>query len=230
MSMGIKGDGMDIDILAWMDGFAAAVQRAFGARVRCVGLQGSRARGEASMDSDIDVVVILDEWRAADWALYEAVLAEMPHRELVCGFVSGWQELLHWEPSELFGFYYDTETWYGDLEPLKERFSLPDAEKAVHAGACGIYHACAHNRLHAKDAALLRELYKSAFFVLRAAHYCRTGDFVRRRRDLLPLLNGNEHDILALAMGLEEGRAGEGLEARSERLLEWAGGLIRNMG
>ena len=78
-----------MEIGNWMDGFAAAVRQAFGARVYCIGLQGSRARGEENEDSDIDVVVILDEWREADWPHYEAVLDSLPERDRVCGFVSG---------------------------------------------------------------------------------------------------------------------------------------------
>ena len=73
-----------MEIGNWMDAFAAAVRQAFGARVYCVGLQGSRARGEANEDSDIDVVVILDEWRAEDWQRYEAVLDSLPERDKVC--------------------------------------------------------------------------------------------------------------------------------------------------
>ena len=149
-----------MDIQRWMDGFTAAVRDAFGARVRCIGLQGSHARGEARADSDIDAVVILDEWRAADWDRYRVLLDGLPERSRVCGFVSGWAELLAWEPSELFGFYYDTKPWYGDLEALKTRFGPADARRAVRTGACGIYHACAHNRLHERDAALLEGLYR----------------------------------------------------------------------
>ena len=212
-----------MEIQAWMDDFTAAVRQVFGARVYCVGLQGSRARGEANEDSDIDVVVILDEWRQEDWPRYEAVLGSLPNRDRVCGFVSGKRELLAWEPSELFGFYYDTRPWYGDLEELKTRFDMADARRAVRMGACGIYHACAHNRLHEKDPAMLRELYKSAFFTLRAAHFCRTGEFVRTKRELMPLLGGEEQEILAAGMRGADGRFAE----QSQRLLEWAGSLIQ---
>ncbi|MGI6182020.1 MAG: nucleotidyltransferase domain-containing protein [Agathobaculum sp.] len=215
---------MEMDITLWMERFVAAVCKAFGSRVCCIGLQGSRARGEAAEDSDIDVVVILDAWRAADWAIYEEILHSLPERDKVCGFVSGKEELLHWEPSELFGFYYDTEPWYGDLEALKACFDMEDARRAVHMGACGIYHACAHNRLHAKDWTVLRELYKSAFFILRAAYYCRTGEFVRRRADLLPLLHAEEREILAA--GFAETENAELFALRSNQLLVWAGGLI----
>lgn len=212
-----------MEIGNWMDGFAAAVRQAFGARVYCIGLQGSRARGEENEDSDIDVVVILDEWREADWPHYEAVLDSLPERDRVCGFVSGRRELLAWEPSELFGFYYDTITWYGNLEELKTRFDMADARRAVRIGACGIYHACAHNRLHEKDPAMLRELYKSAFFTLRADYFCRTGEFIRPRSELLPLLDGEARAILAAGMGDADGSFAE----QSQRLLAWAGSLIQ---
>lgn len=212
-----------MEIQAWMDDFTAAVRQVFGARVYCVGLQGSRARGEANEDSDIDVVVILDEWRQEDWPRYEAVLGSLPNRDRVCGFVSGKHELLSWEPSELFGFYYDTIPWYGNLEELKTRFDMVDARRAVRIGACGIYHACAHNRLHEKDPAMLRELYKSAFFTLRAAYFCRTEEFVRTKRELLPLLGGEEQEILVAGMRGADG----GFAEQSQRLLEWAGSLIQ---
>lgn len=212
-----------MEIQAWMDDFTAAVRQVFGARVYCVGLQGSRARGEANEDSDIDVVVILDEWRQEDWPRYEAVLGSLPNRDRVCGFVSGKHELLSWEPSELFGFYYDTIPWYGNLEELKTRFDMVDARRAVRIGACGIYHACAHNRLHEKDPAMLRELYKSAFFTLRAAYFCRTGEFVRTKRELMPLLGGEEQEILAAGMRGADG----GFAEQSEKLLQWSGSLIQ---
>ena len=44
----------------WMEAFMARMRQAFGDRLAFVGLQGSRARGEATPKSDIDVVVVLD--------------------------------------------------------------------------------------------------------------------------------------------------------------------------
>ena len=79
----------NMDTEKWMDAFTQAVLEAFGERVCCVGLQGSRARGEAGPDGDIDVVVILDAWHMEDWPRYEAVLESLPARDKVCGFVSG---------------------------------------------------------------------------------------------------------------------------------------------
>ena len=44
----------------WMEAFIRRMRQAFGDRLAFVGLQGSRARGEATPKSDIDVVVVLD--------------------------------------------------------------------------------------------------------------------------------------------------------------------------
>ena len=78
-----------IDITVWMDGFLKALHDTFGNRMWFVGLQGSYGRGEATETSDIDVVVILDELFASDIGEYHAMLDTLPHRELICGFLSG---------------------------------------------------------------------------------------------------------------------------------------------
>ena len=59
-----------IDINTWMKGYIGAVRSAFGDRVRYVGLQGSRGRGEAGPGSDIDVVCILDACSLQDLETY----------------------------------------------------------------------------------------------------------------------------------------------------------------
>ena len=85
-----------IDISNWTDGFLQALNVAFGERVWFVGLQGSDARGEAFETSDIDTVVILDSLSAQDIESYSKMLDTLPHRELVCGFISGKDELFAW--------------------------------------------------------------------------------------------------------------------------------------
>ena len=96
-----------IEITTWMDGFLKVLNDNFENRVWFVGLQGSYGRGEATETSDIDIVVIFDELSASDIQKYNTMLDSLPHRELICGFVSGKDELLNWEPSDLFQFYYD---------------------------------------------------------------------------------------------------------------------------
>ena len=97
-----------VNIKEWLAQFLPVLQTNFAGRIWFVGLQGSYGRGEATETSDIDVVVILDELSASDIGAYHAMLDTLTHRELICGFVSGKKELLCWEPSDLFQFYYDT--------------------------------------------------------------------------------------------------------------------------
>ncbi|MBQ1264842.1 MAG: nucleotidyltransferase domain-containing protein, partial [Oscillospiraceae bacterium] len=107
-----------VDITAWMEIFLQALERTFGNRIWFVGLQGSYARGEQTPQSDIDVVVILDELTSADITAYHTMLEEMPNREKICGFVSGRQELAHWDTADLFQFCHDTEAVKGSLETV----------------------------------------------------------------------------------------------------------------
>ena len=86
-----------IEITGWMKGFLQKLDNIFGKRVFFVGLQGSYGRGEATETSDIDVVVILDELTVMDLQTYSAMLDTLPHRELICGFLSGKDEIMNWE-------------------------------------------------------------------------------------------------------------------------------------
>ena len=63
-----------VDIREWVKTFSAAIEEAFEDRLLFIGLQGSYGRGEATEDSDIDPVVILDHLDAADIKTYERVI------------------------------------------------------------------------------------------------------------------------------------------------------------
>ncbi len=107
-----------VDIKSWVLEFTNKVEQIFSDRVWFIGLQGSYGRGEATETSDIDVVVILDELRINDLKVYRDMLDTLSNRELVCGFISGKGELLNWEASDLFQFYYDTTPIKGTLDCL----------------------------------------------------------------------------------------------------------------
>ncbi len=214
-----QGKGPElVEIGPWITDFLQAVQGAFGSRLCFVGLQGSYGRGEAKPGSDIDTVVILDHVTAEDAARYREVLANLSHQELLCGFFSGREELLHWERGELFTFYHDTKPFFGTLDFLRPLVGEEAAAQAVHSGACAIYHACVHNLLYERDPALLAELRKSAFFLLRAKYYLRTKVYYAARRELLPVLLPEDRAIFS-----EDGD----FFAQSARLMAWAAGHIR---
>ena len=62
-----------MDWKPWMDAFLPALLEAFPGQVAFVGIQGSYGRGEAGPDSDVDLVVVLDELGEAELTACRAV-------------------------------------------------------------------------------------------------------------------------------------------------------------
>ena len=209
-----------IEITVWIQTFLQTLNNTFENRVWFVGLQGSYGRGEATEASDIDVVVILDELTASDIQTYNTMLDTLPNRELICGFLSGKKELLNWEPSDLFQFYYDTKPLKGSLDEL-----LPvdnDAvDRAIKIGVCNIFHGCVHNMLYEKSDEILRELYKSASFVVQAICFRRTGTYIRHQKDLLAFISPDERVIVDRFLGLKNGGM-VNFQEMSETLFAWS--------
>lgn len=218
-----------LDINAWMKRFLAALEKTFAGRVWFVGLQGSRARGEAREESDIDVVVVLDALTAEDIACYSAMLEALPARPLICGFLSGREELVHWRASDLFQFCHDTVAYKGTLDDVLALVDEAAVREAVHLGACNIYHGCVHNMVHEKDAAILADLYKAARFVVQAIVYLETGRYVRSREALLATAAPEECVILEIAQAFKD-KTPVSFEAASQTLFQWAQRWIVEMG
>ena len=215
-----------LDIKIWMAAYIEAVRAAFGDRVRYIGLQGSRGRGEAGPDSDIDVVCILDTCALRDLGTYRAAVADLPDRDKLCGFVSGTAELGAWDSADLFQFRHDTTDWYGHLSDLLPPEREEDARRALHTGACGLYHLCCHNFLHGQSLEAVAEAYKSAVFLVQAKTYLKQGVYCRRRADLARHLTGIDLEILQTAQALKAGECRGDLTALTDRLLTWCRGVI----
>ena len=209
-----------VEITAWMEGFLQQLQQTFDQRVWFVGLQGSYGRGEATAESDIDVVVILDELTGEDIRCYRQMLDTLPHRERICGFLSGTEQLLHWEPSDLFQFYHDTTPIKGSLDALLPLLDGPAVDRAIKIGVCNLFHGCVHNMLHGRSDQALRDLYKSASFVVQAIAFRQTGSYFRCRQELRLALCPDEQVILDTFWQLKNGEAVR-LDEMSETLVTW---------
>lgn len=210
-----------IDISVWTKNFLQTLNETFGNRVWFVGLQGSYGRGEAHDASDIDIVVILDRLSAADVQVYNRMLDSLPHREMICGFLSGKDELLHWEPSDLFQFYYDTTPIKGSLDELLAVIDEAAVGRAIKIGACNIYHGCVHNMLHEKSDDVLCGLYKSASFVVQAIVFRQTGNYIKHQKELLLVASSDEQEIVNTFLALKNGGAVD-FSVASEALLAFA--------
>ena len=210
-----------IDITAWMQNFLQTLNETFANRVWFVGLQGSYGRGEATETSDIDIVVILDELSAMDIQTYNTMLDTIAHRELICGFISGTNEIMNWEPSDLFQFCYDTTPIKGSLDEVLALIDERAVNRAIKIGACNIFHGCVHNMLHEKSEDILRGLYKSASFVVQAIAFKQNGNYISHQKELLKVVSSDERAIVETFMNLKNGGAVE-FNLMSETLFTWA--------
>lgn len=214
-----------INIDVFIDNFVKQLKAVFDSRLWFVGLQGSYARGEATENSDIDMVVILDELSVSDIEKYNQLLNSISERNMMCGFISGKNELMNWNVSELFQFYYDTRPIIGNLDELI--FLIEDASiaQAIKAGVCNMYHSCVHNMLYEKNTDILRSLYKSATFVIQAICFKQTGEYILSKTALLEAVNEEDKLILNTFLNIKNGNKID-FQKMSEILFNWSKRLI----
>ncbi len=215
-----------IEIDEWINCFLKALRSNFEKQIWFVGLQGSYARNEATETSDIDVVVILNKLSVSDIQTYNNMLDTLPYRELICGFLSGKDELINWETSDLFQFYYDTEPIKGSLDELLFYIDDISVSRAIKTGVCNIYHSCVHNMLYEKSEKILYSLYKSAVFVVQAICFRQTGKYTKHLKDLLDIVGSEEKTIIQIFLNLKSGDFIE-FEKMSEILFYWVQSWIQ---
>lgn len=189
---------MHLNLQQWLNQLLQQLLQSFSDRLRFVGLQGSRGRGEASLQSDIDVVVILDTLTVKDLIEYRKIISKMPESNQACGFVSGSAEISHWPKHDRFTFYYDTKPLYGSLNDFMQPPDTSDAYDAAKAGAANLYHQICHTFLHGSGSSMeiLKDSYKHTFFILQALYFVRHHTYIQTRRELSNLLPQAEKEIL----------------------------------
>ncbi|MBQ3648978.1 MAG: nucleotidyltransferase domain-containing protein, partial [Treponema sp.] len=77
----------------YLEKLLARCKESFGDRLVYVGLQGSYLRGEATENSDIDVMLVLDGFSVEDMKTYRGILKEIGWYEKSCGFICGKEDL-----------------------------------------------------------------------------------------------------------------------------------------
>ena len=190
-----------IQAQSWMSELTTKLISRFQERLVFVGLQGSYQRNEAHEGSDIDAVVILDMLSMDDLSAYRDILATMPEHEKACGFIAGKVDFLNWARYELFQFEQDTHAYFGDLRALMPALTRNDIIDSAKVGASALYHACCHTAVHDPENILaLQGMFKGAFFLLQIEYYLKNGDYIRTKRELLPLLTGDPQEILRVSM------------------------------
>lgn len=217
-----------IDIDIWMKYFLKALDETFKQRVWFVGIQGSYARGEATENSDIGMVVILDELTINDLQIYDRMLDTLSYRELICGFLSGKGELMNWDAADLFQFYYDTKPIKGSLDDLLVLIDDTALNRAIKTGVCNIYHGCVHNMLYDKSEDILKGLYKAASFVVQAIYFKQTGHYIRQQSELLEIVLSEERIIVDTFLTIKNGGVID-FNEMSNILFTWSQKWLINM-
>lgn len=217
-----------VNLQDWIKRYEQAITGVFGSRVLFIGIQGSYAREEANENSDIDIVLILDQIHIHDLRTYKQILSHLPEEKRICGFVSGKEELSHWAPYDLFQFYTDTLPICGNLDDIIAKPTTEQARAALQAGACNIYHACSHNYIHAMDHTMLQALYKNAFFVIQAKLYYEQGYNCSSRREASRMCQKEDSTILETSSNPQV-ITDETLEKYSQILLDWTSRILCNL-
>lgn len=215
-------EGFDID--AWTDELVSKLQGAFGDRLKLVGLQGSRARGEAREGSDIDAVVAVEGLGDDDLATYRELVATMSHGEIACGFVSSPELLAAWPRHDVFNLVEDTRVLFGSFDFMDESFTTQDALLSAKVGASEIYHAISHELVFSEGSmqTIVDACVKSAFFAMRALHYAHTGEYPPSRAAMRLLASEEERVFLD---AYDDPQAFEADEL-AEKLLAWSQGVL----
>ena len=211
---------------SWLENFKEELINEFNEQLLYIGLQGSYARKEANKDSDIDLVVILNEVNTDILKRYKNIIKSMPYYDKCCGFISGINEINHWSKSDVFQFYYETENIYGDLKKIVSKPAKEDIKIAIKTGAENIYHSSCHAFLYENNyVEILSNLYKMAFFILQAKYFLEKNVYISTKNQLLNYLKGRDKEILEVCINRDKIN-NQNFEDLFGLLLNWSVDLI----
>ena len=174
-------------------------KNAFGQRLLYVGLQGSYLRGEAHENSDIDIMVIIDDFTLTDMQTYREILQKIGWFEKSCGFICGKDEMQRWNPLEACQLKFTTKDLLGTLSDYLPPATREDEINYVKISLGNLYHELCHRYIHAtreKNVANFRGTCKGFFFLIQNLHYLESGEFVLSKKELKSKVSEADRRIL----------------------------------
>ena len=175
------------DINDYVQKLISQCKAAFGERLLYVGYMGSYLRGEANENSDIDVMVVIDNITISDMNTYRDIIKGLGNYDKSCGFICGKDEMKGWSPLEVCQLINTTKDVYGKLEPLLSPFTREDEINYVKFCLGNLYHELCHRFVHSsreKNIEKFRGTCKFFFFLIQNLHYLETGNFILKKADL----------------------------------------------
>lgn len=209
----------------------ALLRQRYGTRLLYVGLQGSYLRNEATENSDIDIMVVVDGLSVADLDGYRETILSMGDHEKSCGFICGKADLAHWNPLEICHLLHSTKDYYGILADLVPPYSEENVRDFVKLSVNDLYHEICHRYLHSdreQNLTQLPDTYRSVFFILQNLFYLEKGVFVRTKSELLILLSGQDRRVLETALKLAR-REPYDFEEAFSLLFSWCQETMRRL-
>lgn len=197
-----------IDIESYIRQLIKLLKYQFNSRLLYVGLQGSYLRGEATPNSDIDIMVVIDELSVSDLDEYRSAIQSLEHFDKSCGFICGKADLINWNPLEICHLLNCTKDYFGVLRELVPAYTENDVRNYVKMSVNNLYHEICHRYIHAdyeKNVAGLPGTYKGVFFILQNLYYLTQGKFVVTKEELLQLSEGKNRAVLEHSIVLNNG-------------------------
>ena len=191
------------DIDEYLSSEIRECRNAFGERLLYIGLQGSYMRGEATDRSDIDVMIILDDFSVADMDAYREILVRIGNYERSCGFICGRDEILRWSPLEACQLRYTTKDLFGRLKDYLPSATREDGINYVKMSLGDVYHILCHRYIHGdrtNSAAVLRGTGKKLFFLIQNLHFLESGSFAVTKRALREQVSEADRAVLDMAL------------------------------
>ena len=186
------------------------LNQAFATRLLYVGLQGSYLREEATTESDIDIMVIINELSVADLDRYRSIIQSLEYADKSCGFICSRSDLANWNPLEICHLLHTTKDYYGVLNEYIPKYTRNDIANFVKLSINNLYHEICHRYIHAdinKSTEQLPISYKCVFFILQNLYYLKHNKYIATKSELLSKLSGNDLSVLETAMKISTAHA-----------------------
>lgn len=215
----------------YMKNLVCALKETYCNRLIYVGLQGSYCRGEADDNSDIDIMVVLDNLQIEDMDIYKQIISKLECADKSCGFICGKNELANWNECEICQLVHETKDYYGELKTLVLAYSNEDLRKHIKICVGNLYHEICHRYIHStreNNKIKLRNSYKSVFYILQNLYYLKTGEYIKTKKELFSYLDGIDYEVLNMALVLKT-QAEYDFEKAYSLLFDWCKDILQTV-
>lgn len=220
-----------VDIENYIRQLTELLKRQFDSRLLYVGLQGSYLRGEATDNSDIDIMVVIDELSVSDLDAYRTAIQSLERFDKSCGFICSKEDLANWNPLEICHLLNCTKDYFGVLGELVPAYTEGDIRNFIKMSVNNLYHEICHRYIHGdsdKNVAKLPGTYKGVFFILQNLYYLTYGKFVATKAELLQCLEGKNRAVLERSLSLNN-RGDYDFAESFELLFSWCQDTLKSL-